>query len=93
MILKKSSEMEIGGLLNSNTSKEFKTGDWRTKKPIYNKAKCTKCLKCVVYCPESCILQKKGVITKIDYDYCKGCGICVTVCSSGALTMQEEDFE
>jgi Pyruvate/2-oxoacid:ferredoxin oxidoreductase delta subunit len=27
---------------------------------------------------------------EIDYDYCKGCGICVAECPSGAVTMVPE---
>ena len=30
-----------------------------------------------------------GVLTGIDYEHCKGCGICAEVCPFDAITMKE----
>ncbi len=46
------------------------------------------CLLCWISCPEDCIIIKEGQIEGIDFDYCKGCGICASVCPRGAITME-----
>ncbi len=76
-----------------------KTGLWRVLRPVIDLEKCIPaktdkmaCFNCWVYCPD-------GVITKtiqpvIDYEYCKGCGICAEECPAKAITMIEEsDFK
>ena len=63
-----------------------KTGFWRTFKPIIDREKCIKCLLCWLYCPEGAILRTDDDIT-IDYDYCKGCGICANECPKKAIKM------
>ncbi len=71
------------------TSKKFETGEWRTETPIFHQEKCTDCLLCVPYCPDSCILVKDGKRQDFDYAHCKGCGICVKACPFGAISMKE----
>jgi len=71
------------------TSLEFKTGDWRTFKPVIDYEKCTKCLTCWVYCPESSI-EWDGEKVYINYDFCKGCGICARECPVKAIEMVPE---
>lgn len=73
-------ELPIGLALDAGTSKEFETGDWRSEKPIWDPEKCTHCLICWVYCPDSSIIVKDGKVQGIDYKYCKGCGICAEEC-------------
>ena len=41
-------------------------------------------------CPDSSILVQDGKMTGIDYDHCKGCGICVHECKFGTLEMVSE---
>lgn len=67
-----------------------KTGYWRTFKPIIDKEKCTRCLTCWIYCPEGAIKRKENDEVEIDYDYCKGCGICANECPVKAIRMVEE---
>ena len=67
-----------------------KTGSWRVFKPIFNKEKCVKCLQCWIFCPENSIKRKKDGTISIDYDYCKGCGICATECNVKAISMIRE---
>ena len=62
---------------------------WRTLKPIINQAQCSKCYLCWLYCPEGVFNKEKGDLT-IDYDYCKGCGICAHECPRKAITMVKE---
>jgi pyruvate ferredoxin oxidoreductase delta subunit len=72
------------------------TGEWRTVRPVINLKKCLpakankpSCFQCWLYCPEAVI--KRTVPVKINYNYCKGCGICSEVCPAGAITMTPED--
>jgi len=44
---------------------------------------------CWKFCPEPAILIKDGKVL-IDYDFCKGCGICCEVCPKKAISMQRE---
>jgi len=67
-----------------------KTGSWRVFKPVFDKDKCVKCLRCWIYCPEGAIKRKKDGSVEIDFDYCKGCGICANVCKVKAIKMERE---
>lgn len=50
------------------------------------------------YCPDGCIFRPAPqtadaagtAAVAIDYDFCKGCGVCVEVCRFGALAMVPE---
>lgn len=78
-------------ILKDGNSKEFKTGDWKTKFPVHNKEKCKNCMMCIPYCPDDCINQKDGILTNINLDYCKGCGVCAKVCPFKAIEMKSKD--
>ena len=67
-----------------------KTGSWRVYKPIFDKKKCIKCLRCWIFCPENTIKKEKDGTISIDYEYCKGCGICSSECKVKAITMERE---
>ncbi len=71
------------------TSRQFRTGEWRTQTPVMDWKKCKQCLLCVPYCPDSCIPVKEGQRQDFDYDHCKGCGICVRACPFSAIHMAE----
>ncbi len=93
MKLKKWQELEIGCVIpEAGTSINFKTGDWRSEKPIWHKDKCVQCLICWIYCPDSSIKIENGKVIGIDYDFCKGCGICAYECppKANAITMERE---
>lgn len=52
---------------------------------------CTYCDNCLIFCPDVAIKYNpdgKGYV--INYDYCKGCGICVHECPRNALSFEEE---
>ncbi|HDO19758.1 MAG TPA: 4Fe-4S dicluster domain-containing protein [Thermoplasmatales archaeon] len=68
-----------------------KTGSWRVFKPILNKERCVKCLRCWIFCPEGTITIKPDGSIDIDYEYCKGCGVCANVCAVKAITMEREE--
>jgi pyruvate ferredoxin oxidoreductase delta subunit len=52
---------------------------------------------CWVFCPENAIIVDGEKIAGINYDYCKGCGICVNECPVNheplPLVMVEEKIE
>ena len=81
-----------GDLLEAGTAAEFETGNWRSERPIHDDEKCTNCLICWVYCPDTAIIVKDGKVTGVDLKYCKGCGICAKVCPPKvqAITMVPE---
>ncbi|HPU78526.1 MAG: 4Fe-4S binding protein [Synergistales bacterium] len=84
-------EIPIGGTITeAGNAKEFKTGSWRVMRPIHDKNKCTSCMLCWLYCPDQAILQTQGHMDGINYDYCKGCGLCSSVCPAKAIEMKAE---
>lgn len=85
-------EFPIGNVIpEPATSLEYKTGKWRTFKPVINQEKCVKCLLCWVSCPEPAIIRHDDDTVAIDYDFCKGCGICANVCPVKAISMIPEE--
>jgi pyruvate ferredoxin oxidoreductase delta subunit len=74
-------EIPIGGMIvEPGNSVEYKTGTWRTMKPVKDEERCTHCMICWVYCPDSCILVENGRQVGFDLEHCKGCGICAAEC-------------
>lgn len=66
------------------------TGNWRTYRPVIDYGKCTDCLICYAYCPESAMSVSQDGRVKIDYDNCKGCMICLTECPLRAISQTRE---
>ncbi len=84
-------EIPEGGLiLEAGNAIQYKTGSWRSQRPIRNEEKCTNCLICWIYCPDSAILVENGGIKGIDLEHCKGCGICAKECPVDAIEMVKE---
>jgi len=48
---------------------------------------CNSCDRCVTYCPDG-VLRREGSDIIFDYDYCKGCGVCVSECSRAVIYMK-----
>lgn len=67
-----------------------KTGNWRLFKPVWDHEKCTKCMMCVVSCPDGCISVNPAGLPNTSYDNCKGCMICAEVCPSDAIEAVRE---
>ncbi len=89
--MKSNKEIPIGGLIDeAGSSRKFKTGDWRSFRPIIDDKKCINCLMCVSFCPEDCIDSDKEARGKINLDYCKGCGICANICPVKCIKMEPE---
>jgi pyruvate ferredoxin oxidoreductase delta subunit len=85
-------ELLIGCVVDEpGNAREYKTGDWRTgQMPEWDESKCIKCGVCWMFCPDVAIYQKEDGYFVANYDYCKGCGICVRECWPGAIKMVEE---
>ncbi|HNS32155.1 MAG TPA: 4Fe-4S binding protein [bacterium] len=88
-------ELPEGDILEGSSSLKFKTGNWRTLKPIHIPEKCIHCLFCWIACPDSAIVVNKetGKFERFNYDYCKGCGICAYECPKDAIKMVNEHGE
>ena len=85
---------EGGNIYTAGNAREFKTGDWRSMKPIFLSEKCKQCGLCFPVCPDDAIpVNSDGKRPEFDYDYCKGCGVCAKVCPFGAIEMKEEGEE
>lgn len=54
---------------------------------------CFECDNCYGVCPDNAIKKLgKGKGYVIDYDYCKGCGLCTVECPCGSIDMVPEDI-
>lgn len=86
-------EMPLGGVvIHAGNTVEYKTGTWRTFKPVWDEKKCVHCLQCWLYCPDASVIVKEGKFVAFDYDHCKGCGICAKVCPPkvSAIKMEKQ---
>jgi pyruvate ferredoxin oxidoreductase gamma subunit len=77
-------------ILSAGNSFARRTGDWRIFKPTIDYEKCTGCMICYVYCPESAVKIGSDKKPVIDYDNCKGCMICYRECPLKAITSERE---
>lgn len=85
-------DVEVGSVVaQPGNAAEYKTGEWRADRPVYNFDRCIKCGLCYIYCPEGCIYQNPEGYFEADLYYCKGCGICATECWTQAISMVQEE--
>ena len=84
-------EITHGSHVNEpGNAESFKTGDWRTFKPIWIEEKCKQCLLCFPVCPDSAIpVNAEGKIEGFDYDFCKGCMVCKDICPFDAIEKED----
>jgi pyruvate ferredoxin oxidoreductase delta subunit len=85
-------KLKIGTIIDEpGGAVEYKTGDWKSQRPVLDKAKCTKCGLCFIYCPEGCIRPDEEGYFIADLTFCKGCGICAKECPKKAIMMMVEE--
>ena len=54
---------------------------------------CFECDNCYGVCPDNAVIKKgPGKGFEFNYDYCKGCGMCVSECPCGSIKMVPEDI-
>jgi 2-oxoacid:acceptor oxidoreductase delta subunit (pyruvate/2-ketoisovalerate family) len=51
---------------------------------------CFGCDNCYGVCPDNAIIKLADGQYEVDYDYCKGCGLCAVECPCGAIEMEPE---
>ncbi len=52
---------------------------------------CFECDNCFGVCPDNAVIKLGGSAPyEIDYDFCKGCGLCAQECPCGAIDMIPE---
>lgn len=85
-------ELEIGAVVTSpGNASEYKTGDWRSLRPVWNRDRCVKCGICYIFCPDAAINETTEGWFEADLYYCKGCGICAHECPTLSIKMVEEE--
>ncbi len=54
---------------------------------------CFECDNCYGVCPDNAVIKLgPGKRFEFNYDYCKGCGVCVAECPCGAIKMEAEEI-
>ena len=80
-----------GDIYESGSSEQFKTGDWRTMKPVWHEDKCKQCLLCAPVCPDVSVPVENSKRLEFNFFHCKGCGICAKFCPFDAIDMVKEE--
>jgi NADPH-dependent glutamate synthase beta subunit-like oxidoreductase len=63
----------------------------REAERCFNCGLCNHCDNCHLFCPDVAVIREKNPQSRhINYDYCKGCGLCVVECPRSAMKLEEE---
>ncbi|MDT8903634.1 4Fe-4S binding protein [Anaeroselena agilis] len=81
-------EMPRGPYAKAGVLVEANAG-WRVFRPVIQTARCRKCQQCWLLCPDGAI-DRTGECYTVDYNFCKGCGLCATECPAKAIAMVKE---
>jgi pyruvate ferredoxin oxidoreductase delta subunit len=85
-------ELPVGCVISEpGNACRYKTGDWRSMRPVVDKEKCIQCGVCYLFCPDMAIYKNDEGFFVADLYYCKGCGICAMECFTGCISMIPEE--
>lgn len=85
-------DLEVGCVVKQpGNACQYKTGDWRSQRPVWNKDRCVRCGVCYLFCPDMAVQKTSDGYFEADLYYCKGCGICARECVTGCITMIPEE--
>jgi pyruvate ferredoxin oxidoreductase delta subunit len=85
-------EITLGAVISCpGSTKVYKTGEWRTYKPVIDQEKCIKCAKCWLSCPDAAVTRDSEGRYHVNYDYCKGCLLCERECPVKAISHKMEE--
>ena len=73
--------------------RRLRHGGWRSERPYRDDDKCTQCLLCWVWCPDTSVVVADEKVVDFDMQHCKGCGICAHECPADAIEMVPEGCE
>ncbi len=82
MSLKNWKDLNPGGVNTDagNSAKDVHPFSNTGKEPLFIEENCINCFFCWVFCPENAIILENDQVRGINYDFCKGCGICANEC-------------
>ncbi len=83
-------QAEAGVVSAPGNSIERNTGGWRVQRPVVDMDRCTHCMICWVFCPDSAVLAGEGRFLGFRLEHCKGCGICAHECPAKCIEMVPE---
>lgn len=88
-------KLGLGGAINDmGSTRNSKTGGWRSERPVIDLEKCIECGSCWIFCPDNSItvtVEGRKRVYSVNLEFCKGCGICANECPSDAITMILEE--
>lgn len=85
-------DLETGCVVSQpGNAGQYKTGDWRSNRPVCDTTKCIRCGICYIFCPDMAIRRTEEGYFEADLYYCKGCGICAQECFTGCIKMIPEE--